>query len=102
MEMGFARGFAMVGLLWDLAAFFDCIRFHRLVKLALDRDFPSLVLRLAMKVHTSARAFKEGPNVSQFVRPTGMSILAGCGGSVSFTRAALYEVLQSMHDDFRA
>ena len=54
-----------------------------------------------MKVHTAARAFKEGPYVSQFVQPTGTSILAGCGRSISFTRAALYEVLDSMHRGYK-
>ena len=97
MEAAQARGFATIGILWDLAAFFDSIRIHRLVKLALDRMIPPSALRLAMKVHTAARAFKEQPYVSQFVQPTGTSILAGCGRSISFTRAALYEVLDSMH-----
>ena len=54
-----------------------------------------------MKVHAGARAFKEGPYISDFVQPAGVSILAGCGRSVSFTRAALYDVLESMHRDYR-
>jgi hypothetical protein len=100
MEATQARGFATVGLLWDMASFFDSIRIHRLVKLALQKGFPPRTLRLAMKVHTAARAFKEGPYISQFIQPTGVSILAGCGGSVSFARAALYEVLEGMHRDY--
>jgi len=51
MEAAQARGFATIGILWDLAAFFDSIRIHRLVKLALDKGFPPKVLRLGMKVH---------------------------------------------------
>jgi hypothetical protein len=100
MEAAQARGFATIGILWDLAAFFDSIRIHRLVKLALERRFPPRALRLAMKVHAGARAFKEGPYISNFVQPAGVSILAGCGRSVSFTRAALYDVLESMHRDY--
>ena len=63
--------------------------------------FPPWILSLSVQVHTGVRAFKEGPYVSHFVRPTGCSILAGCGCSISFTRAALYEVLDFMHTSFR-
>ena len=101
MQLSDLQGFSSIGLLWDLDAFFVSIRIPRLIKLALDREFPPMILGLSMKVHCGARAFKEGPYISQFVKPAGLSILAGCGGSASFTRAALYDVLQTMHASFR-
>jgi hypothetical protein len=101
VELAVARGFSAIGILWDISAFFDSIRIHRLVDLALKLGFPPMVLRLSLKVHTAARAFKEGPYVSQFLKPSGVSILAGCGASVSFTRAALYDVLDGMHRSYR-
>jgi len=101
VEMAHARGYATIGLLWDISAFFDSIRIHRLIDLSLERGYQPMVLALAMQVHNAIRAFKEGPYISQFVLPNGSSILAGCARSVSFSRAALYEVLESMHRDYR-
>ena len=64
VEVATAQGFASVGLLWDLAAFFDSIRLPQLMKVALEKEFPSWILSLAMQVHSGVRAFKEGPYVS--------------------------------------
>ena len=61
VELAVARGFSAVGILWDISAFFDSILIHRLIEHALNLGFPPLVLRLSLKVHTAARAFKEGP-----------------------------------------
>ena len=96
MELASARGFASVGFLWDVTSFFDSIRIHRLGKLPLGRGFPPLVLRLAMKVHMAARAFKDGPYVSHFIKPTGTSILAGCCPLRSLRRHA--QGLQALPD----
>ena len=38
--------------------------------------------------------------MSEFVRPKGLSILAGCGGALSYTRCALYEVMDFMHSKY--
>ena len=86
IEVAVARGFAAAGELWDMSAFFDSIDIARLVEYSLDRDFLCWGLNLSLQVHTASRAFKEGPYVSHFIRPTGTSILAGCGRSIQFSR----------------
>ena len=101
MEVATARGFAAAGLLWDVTAFFDSIQIANLIRLCLQRGFMPWVLNLSLQVHTAAGAFKEGPYVSSFIRPTGISILAGCGRSISFTRCALYEILDDLHSSYR-
>ena len=101
MELSDLQGYANIGLLWDLEAFYDSIRIHRLIGLALERDFSPMVLNLTMKVHCAGRAFKEGPYMSHFIQPNGLSILAGCGTSISLTRATLYNVLAEMHASYR-
>ena len=64
MEVAVARGFAAIGELWDMSAFFDSIDIANLVEFSLDRDFACWELNASMHVHTAARAFKEGPEVS--------------------------------------
>ena len=71
VEVAAAQGFASVGLLWDLAALFDSIRLPKLIKVALEKEFPPWILSLSLQVHTGVRAFKDGPYVSHFVRPAG-------------------------------
>ena len=84
-----------------MSAVFDSIDIARLVEYSLDRDFPCWVHNLSLQVHTASRAFKEGPYVSHFIRPTGNSILAGCRRSIQFTRNALYNTLDEMHRQYR-
>ena len=89
LEAGVAMRFVAAGGLWDVAAFFDSIRWDEPVTFALEKHFPPQVLQLAINVHSSVRAFREGPYVSAWVQPSGLSILAGCGCSVDFTRCLL-------------
>ena len=100
MEADVAMGMVAIGGLWDIAAFFDSIRDDELVTLSLAEQFPPQILLVATVVHTSVRAFREGPYVSQWVQPTGLSILAGCGCSVDFTRSLLYNLLDKLHRDY--
>ena len=93
-------GMVAIGGLWDIAAFFDSIRMDELITLALAEQFPPQILLLSVNVHSSVRAFREGPFVSPWVQPTGLSILAGCGCSVDFTRALLYNLLDKLHKDY--
>ena len=58
MEVATTQGFAAAGILWDIAAFYDSIRIHELICMALGLQFPPWILSLSMQVHTSARAFK--------------------------------------------
>ena len=57
VEVATAQGFASVGLLWDLAAFFDSIRLPKLMKVALEKEFLPWILSLAMQVYSGVRAF---------------------------------------------
>ena len=100
MEAGAAMGLVAIGGLWDISAFFDSIRVDELVTLSLEQQFPPQILMLAVNVHSSVRDFREGPYVSHWVQPTGLSILAGCGCSVDFTRALLYNLLDKLHRDY--
>ena len=100
MEVATTQGFAAAGILWEISSFFDSIRIHELIRIALGMYFPPWILSLSMQVHTSIRAFKEGAYVSEFVRPKGISILAGCGGALSYTRSALYEIMDHMHTTY--
>ena len=68
--------------------------------MALRREFPPWVLSLSMQVHCAARAFNEGQYVSGVMRPAGISLLAGCGGAISYTRSALYDILDHMHGTY--
>ena len=101
MEAAVAQNFEAAGILWDVSAFFDSIELADLVEFGLDMDFPPWELNLSLQVHAGARAFKEGPYISEFVQPSGKSILAGCGRSIQFTRCILYDILSDMHQKFR-
>ena len=100
MEAGVAAGFVAIAELWDVGAFYDSIRIHNLVDLALDKNFPVQVLNMSLAVHTASRAFREGPYMSSWVLPGGFSIIAGCGTSVDFTRPLLYNIMDKLHRDF--
>ena len=41
VEVGYLEGFDSLALLWDIAAFYDSIRLCDLVRLGLERSFPS-------------------------------------------------------------
>ena len=95
-----AAGFVAIAELWDVGAFYDRIRIHNLVELALDKNFPVQILNMTLAVHTACRAFREGPYMSSWVLPGGFSIIAGCGTSVDLTRPLLYNVMDKLHRDF--
>ena len=100
MEAGVAAGFVAIAELWDVGAFYDSIRIHNLIELALAKSFPVQVLNIALAVHTASRAFREGPYISDWITPGGFSIIAGCGTSVDLTRPLLYNLTDKLHRDF--
>ena len=100
MEAGVAAGFVAIAELWDVGAFYDSIRIHNLVGLALDKNFPVQILNMSLAVHTASRAFREGPYISDWIMPGGFSIIAGCGTSVDLTRPLLYNIMDKLHRDF--
>ena len=73
VEAAVAKNFEATGILWDVSAFFDFIELADLVEFGLDMDFPPWELNLSLQVHAGARAFKEGPYISEFVQPSGKS-----------------------------
>ena len=99
MEAGVAAGFVAIAELWDVGSFYDSIRIHNLVELALDKNFPVQILNMSLAVHTACRAFREGPYMSSWVLPGGFSIIAGCGTSVDLTRPLLYNGMDKIHRD---
>ena len=86
-----------IAKLWDVGAFYDSIRIHNLVELALDKNFPVQILNMSLAVHTASRAFR--PDISSWMLPGGFSIIAGCGTSVDLTRPLLYNVMDKLHKD---
>ena len=81
----------------DISVFFYSIRTVDVITLGLEKEFPAIILRLALLVHCGPRAFKEKSFVGPWVQTTGLSIIAGCASSVSITRCILYNILDYMH-----
>ena len=80
---------------------FDSIRTLDVIRLGLEREFPAILLRLALLVHCGPRAFKEKSFVGPWIQTTGLSIMSGCGSSVSTTRCILYNIMDDMHRNYR-
>ncbi len=60
-----------------------------------------MLLRLSLLAHVGPRAFKEKSFIGPWLQSTGLSIVAGCVSSVSITRCILYNVVSSMHINYR-
>ena len=69
LEAAVAQGSEAAGFLWDMSALFDSIELAELVEFAVDLEFPEWILHLSLLVHAGARAFKEGPCMSDFLHP---------------------------------
>ena len=90
-----------MSILWDIRAFFDSIRIVDVVKLGVEHLFPPVLLRLSLLAHVGPRAFKEKSFIGPWLQSAGLSIVAGCVSSVSITRCILYNVVSSMHLNYR-
>ena len=101
VEVSKILGFECIGILWDISAFFDSIDLAILIPRALDREFNPWLLSLALKVHLGPRAFKEGRYTSGWCESSGTSLLAGCLTSCALTKPLLYDMLDSLHRDYR-
>ena len=101
LEVGALSNLCTVSILWDIRAFFDSIRIVDVVKLGVEHLFPPVLLRLSLLAHVGPRAFKEKSFIGPWLQSTGLSIVAGCVSSVSITRCILYNVVSSMHLDYR-
>ena len=101
LEVGALSNLSTAAILWDISAFFDSIRIVDVVRLGVEHAFPSVLLRLSLLVHCGPRAFKEKNFIGPWLQSTGLSIVAGCVSSVSITRCILYNVVSSMHINYR-
>ena len=97
LEVSALVGLDSVTILWGISALFDSIRTVDVITVGLEKEFPAIILRLALLVHCGPRAFKEKTFVGPWVQTTGLSIIAGCASSVSITRCVLYNILDDMH-----
>jgi hypothetical protein len=91
-ELGACTG----GVYWDMAKFYDTLRPDIVMERAIAMGFPLRTLVLGMMVHQAARALRAGEAYSEPILPA-QSILAGCGLSVSWTRAVLFSMLEVAH-----
>ena len=79
-----------------MAKFYDSLQPDIVLEKAASLGFPPLVLFLALMVHMAPRIMRAGQEYSDPVYPAS-SILAGCGMSVAWTRAVLYQLLDDVH-----
>jgi hypothetical protein len=91
----------MAVFLFDLAKFFDSVRLSHLITACIDRDFPAIIMLMALKVHRAARIIQAVTNagvcMSEPTMPHHNSIVAGCIWAVTFTRMHLYALLEHIH-----
>eukprot|EP00959_Pyramimonas_sp_CCMP1952_P176349 3684972-Pyramimonas_sp.AAC.1 len=99
-EVARFRGMCSVGAHWDLKRFFDSIDPHRLVGFALKMDDPVHLLYLGFLVHAAPRVLEVGGFASDIIAPE-CSIVAGCMQSMSWVKIYIYELLDSVHVQFR-
>ena len=59
LEVGTFSGLDTAAILCGISAFFESIRTLNVIRLGLEREFPAILLRLALLVHCGPRAFKE-------------------------------------------
>ena len=97
VEVSKLLGMDAIGLLWDLAAFFDSIDIAPLIPMALEQEYCPWILAMALKVHMGCRAFKEGKFVSSWIESSGTSLVAGCLTSCGLTKPSLYDMLDELH-----
>ena len=100
MEVAGNLGICAGGVFFDMAKFCDSLDPMIVLEKAMDKGFHPVVLLLGLEVHMAPRVLKAGGHLSEIVYPSG-SIIAGCGLSVSWTRATLYDMLDEAHRGFR-
>jgi hypothetical protein len=96
-ELGACTG----GVYWDMAKFYDTLRPEIVMEKAIVLGIPLRTLVLGMMVHQAAMSLKAGVAFSEAIPPA-KSILAGCGLSVSWTRAVLFGMLDAAHRQYPA
>ena len=87
------RGKRAALLLWDVAKFFDTISVKQLATSVRLARMPMRSTVRAMMAHRGPRRLKvQGGHVGTSIPATGRSVVAGCGTSVSKSRASLHGV----------
>ena len=80
-------------LFFVLEKFYDSLCLHKLIGLALERNFPKRLLDMAVQAHLSKRILRAGAMVVQSNQPTN-GTLAGCSLGIRFARVVLYNILK--------
>ena len=62
----------------------------------MELDFPKLQLYMSVLAHLAPRVLKYSRAVSRIIA-VNASIVPGCGKAIAFTRALLYDVLETAH-----
>ena len=93
------RGRCDTQLLFDVAAFFDSVQIPTLAEMVKQEpDFPVDTAVLAMTLHRVCRRILSNGAVSEPVRHTGKSLLAGCSSSTSLARLYLKKAIKDQED----
>ena len=74
--------------------FFDSINVAALVREATSLQFPGVALALGLQAHTAPRMLQARGAISEAIKTTGRSVLAGCPLSTSFCRAYLHGAIE--------
>ena len=75
---------------------YDTIDPRLVITKALQLGYPVIQLWVSIQIHTACRVLTAGKQTSRLLYPL-ISIIAGCGRSISFTRAVLYDMLEEAH-----
>ena len=99
-ELAAVEGLESITNMVDLQKFYDSIPHAPLVRAALKRGFPALVLLLEALQFSAVRFFRKGEAVSLGVLAQ-RSVVAGSRRGHLFARCILYEILHQAHFAFR-
>jgi hypothetical protein len=82
-----ARGRRVVIILWDIAKFFDSLRYPWLFEQLIRLHYPAQRTAISGLVHATPKALKVGQAIGERIAGCGRSIVARCLRSLSFARA---------------
>ena len=88
------KGWIQASVLWDIEGFYDALQWDLLLEKGLQHDLPAQVLGLEMLMHMACRVLKDSGYFSEALYPC-MSMIAGLGGAVDFSRCVLYDILEA-------
>jgi len=92
---GIKKGHAAY-VLWDMAKFYDTVRWSHLADSALRLGYPSKILAIGLMVHSAPRMVRVRGGVSN-PRTATAGILAGDSQANAFAKSVLYYVIHAVH-----